>query len=144
MTLVNRFYSLLALLLAGSAGLQAQSDPFPDRTIPARKYQGSMTCTSQVVMNGEIVTDAVVAAYCGDDFRGKNFAGEDPGHPSHVYLTIYGDYTSYKQYLHFKVFTQGKVFTCNPDPAFVYAFNGRIIYKFHISKTEGCQFLLIE
>lgn len=126
MTLVNRFYSLLALLLAGSAGLQAQSDPFPDRTIPARKYQGSMTCTSQVVINGEIVTDAVVAAYCGDDFRGKNFAGEDPGHPSHVYLTIYGDYTSYKQYLHFKVFTQGKVFTCNPDPAFVYAFNGSV------------------
>jgi hypothetical protein len=76
------------------------------------------------MMNGEIVTDAVVAAYCGDDFRGKNSTGEDPGHPNHVYLTIYGDNTASKQYLHFKVFAQGKVFTCNPDPAFVYTFNG--------------------
>jgi hypothetical protein len=75
-------------------------------------------------MNGEIVTDAVVAAYCGDDFRGKNSTGEDPGHRNHVYLTIYGDNTASKQYLHFKVFAQGKVFTCNPDPAFVYTFNG--------------------
>jgi hypothetical protein len=75
-------------------------------------------------MNGEIVTDAVVAAYCGDDFRGKSFAGEDSGHPNHVYLTIYGDYTIEKQYIHFKVYAQGKIFTCNPDPAFVYTFNG--------------------
>lgn len=124
MKLMNRFYSLLALLLVGSASLQAQSDPFPDHTIPAYKYQGSMQCTSQVVMNGEIVTDAVVAAYCGDDFRGKNSTGEDPGHPNHVYLTIYGDYTIEKQYIHFKVYMQGKIFTCNPDPAFVYTFNG--------------------
>ena len=121
---MNRFYSLLALLLVGSASLQAQSDPFPDHTIPAYKYQGSMQCTSQVVMNGEIVTDAVVAAYCGDDFRGKNSTGEDPSHPNHVYLTIYGDYTIEKQYIHFKVYMQGKIFTCNPDPAFVYTFNG--------------------
>ena len=120
----KRIYGLLALLLVGSASLQAQSDPFPAISTVAYQYQGTMICTSQVVNNGEVVTDAVVAAYCGDDFRGKNFAGEDPGHPNHVYLTIYGDYTSYKQYLHFKVFTQGKVFTCNPDPAFVYTFNG--------------------
>ena len=126
MKLMNRFYSLLALLLVGSASLQAQSDPFPDRATPARKYQGSMTCTSQVVMNGEIVTDAVVAAYCGDDFRGKNSTGKDPGHPNHVCLTIYGDHTITKQNIHFKVYMQGKIFTFNPDPAFVYTFNGSV------------------
>ena len=115
---------MLALLLVGSASLQAQSDPFPDIGTVKYKYQGNMQCTSQVVMNGEIVTDAVVAAYCGDDFRGKNSTGEDPNHPSHVYLMIYGDHTASKQYLHFKVFAQGKVFTCNPDPSFVYTFNG--------------------
>ena len=126
MKLMNRFYSLLALLLVGSASLQAQSDPFPDISTVAYKYQGTMTCTSQVVMNGEIVTDAVVAAYCGDDFRGKNSTGKDPDHPNHVFLTIYGDYTIEKQYIHFKVYMQGKIFTYNPDPAFVYTFNGTV------------------
>ena len=85
-----------------------------------------MTCTSQVIQNGAVITDAVVAAYCGDDFRGKNSTGEDPAHPNHVYLTIYGDDTGDRQYLHFKVFTQGKVFTCNPDPAFLYTFYGSV------------------
>ena len=126
MKLMNRFYSLLALLLVGSASLQAQSDPFPDISTVAYKYQGTMTCTSQVVMNGEIVTDAVVAAYCGDDFRGKNSTGKDPGHPNHVCLTIYGDHTITKQNIHFKVYMQGKIFTYNPDPAFVYTFNGTV------------------
>ena len=124
MKLMNRFYSLLALLLVGSASLQAQSDPFPDISTVAYKYYGTMTCTSQVVMNGEIVTDAVVAAYCGDDFRGKNSTGKDPDHPNHVCLTIYGDHTIEKQYIHFRVYMQGKIFTYNPDPAFVYTFNG--------------------
>ncbi len=116
----------LFLLLAGSASLQAQdTDPFPDRTIPPRKYQMSMTCTSQVVMNGAVVTDAVVAAYCGDDFRGKESVGAGTD-PNIAFLTIWGDDTGDKQYLHFRVFTQGKIFTCNPDPAFVYTFNGSV------------------
>lgn len=125
MRLMNRFYSLLALLVVGSASLQAQSDPFPDRTIPALKYQMSMTCTSQVVMNGAIVTDAVVAAYCGDDFRGKESVGAGTN-PNIAFLTIWGDDTGDRQYLHFRVFTQGKIFTCNPDPALVYTFNGNV------------------
>ena len=123
---MNRFYSLLALLLVGSASLRAQSDPFPDISTAAYRYLGSMTCTSQVIQNGAVITDAVVAAYCGDDFRGKNSTGEDPAHPNHVYLTIYGDDTGDRQYLHFKVFTQGKVFTYNPDPAFLYTFYGSV------------------
>ena len=126
MKLMNRFYSLLALLLVGSASLQAQSDPFPDNNTVEYKYQGSMTGVSQVVMNGAIVTDAVVAVYCEDDFRGKNRIGEDPDNPNLVFLYIHGDYTANKQYLHFKVFTQGKVFTCNPDPAIIFTFNGNV------------------
>ena len=126
MKLMNRFYSLLALLLVGSASLQAQSDPFPDNNTVEYKYQGSMTCTSQIVMNGAILTDAVVAVYCEDDFRGKNRIGEDPDNPNLVFLYIHGDYTANKQYLHFKVFTQGKVFTCNPDPAIIFTFNGNV------------------
>ena len=126
MKLIYRFFSLLALLFVGSASLQAQDDPFPDGRIPAYKYQMSMTCKTQVVMNGEIVTDAVVAAYCEDDFRGKNSTGEDPLHPNYVFLSIWGDYTFEKQYIHFRVYTQGKIFTCNPDPAFFYVFNGDV------------------
>ena len=123
---MNRIYSLLALLLVGSASLQAQSDPFPDNNTVEYKYQGSMTCTSQIVMNGAILTDAAVAVYCEDDFRGKNRIGEDPDNPNLVFLYIHGDYTANKQYLHFKVFTQGKVFTCNPDPAIIFTFNGNV------------------
>ena len=126
MKLMNRFYSLLALLLVGSASLQAQSDPFPDNNTVEYKYQGSMTGVSQVVMNGAVVTDAVVAVYCEDDFRGKNRIGEDPDNPNLVFLYIHGDNTANKQYLHFKVFTQGKVFTCNPDPAIIFTFNGNV------------------
>ena len=126
MKLMDRFYSLLALLLVGSASLQAQSDPFPDNNTVEYKYQGSMTCTSQIVMNGAILTDAVVAVYCEDDLRGKNRIGEDPDNPNLVFLYIHGDYTANKQYLHFKVFTQGKVFTCNPDPAIIFTFNGNV------------------
>ena len=126
MKLMNRFYSLLALLLVGSASLQAQSDPFPDNNTVEYKYQGSMTCTSQIVMNGAILTDAVVAVYCEDDLRGKNRIGEDPDNPNLVFLYIHGDNTANKQYLHFKVFTQGKVFTCNPDPAIIFTFNGNV------------------
>lgn len=126
MKLMNRFYSLLALLFVGSASLQAQSDPFPDNSTVEYKYQGSMISVSQVVMNGVVVTDAVVAVYCEDDFRGKNRIGEDPDNSNLVFLYIHGDYTANKQYLHFKVFTQGKVFTCNPGPAFTFTFNGNV------------------
>ena len=125
MKLMNRFYSLLALLLVGSANLLAQDDPFPDKAIPARKYQGSMTCTSQVMQNGVVVTEAVVAAYCGDDFLGKESVGAGTD-PNIAFLTIYGNDTGDIQNLHFKVFTQGKVFTCNPIPALSYTFNGTV------------------
>ncbi len=63
MKIVISIRGLLALLVLGSANLMAQSNPFPDKSIPAFKYQGSMTITAQVVKNGEVVTDADVAVY---------------------------------------------------------------------------------
>ena len=55
MKLSNRFFGLLALLIMGSASLQAQSDPFPDEKILYRKYQGSMTAIILVQQNNTIL-----------------------------------------------------------------------------------------
>ena len=63
MKLSKRIYGLLALLLVGSASLQAQDDPFPDNSVPSHQYQGYMTIIAKVVQNGVAVTNAVVAVY---------------------------------------------------------------------------------
>ena len=126
MKLSKRIYGLLALLLTGSVSLQAEDDPFPDNSIPSRQYQGYMTITAQVVQNGAAVTNAVVAVYCGNEFRGKKSVGNDNNHPNLVYLTAYGDYTGSDQYLYFKVYTGGQTFTYNPDPAIIYDFDGSL------------------
>ena len=108
------------LLLMGSASLQAQgTDPFPDVNTVSGNYSANMTIIAKVVKNGEAVTDATIAAYCGEEFRGKDIVGVDVNHPEHAYLTVYGDY-EYNKYLLFKVYTEGHVFTCNPNPAVQY------------------------
>ena len=113
---MNRFYSLLALLFMGSVSLQAQDDPFGD--FNPRLYQSNMTITAQVVQNGNVVTDGIVAVYCRDELRGKKNVGNDPNHPDLVYLQVYANSTGvYDQYLHFKVYTGGCIFTFTPDPA---------------------------
>ena len=122
MKLKKRIYSLLALLLVGSASLQAQDDPFGDFNF--RLYQSNMIITAQVVQNGNIVTSAVVAAYCGDELRGKSNVGNDPSNPNLVYMQVYANSTgTHNQFLHFKVFTGGHVYTFNPDPAMVWKNN---------------------
>ena len=109
------------LLLAGSANVQAQdSAPFPE--VNNRLYQGSMTITAQVVQNAEVVTDAVVAVYCGDEIRGRNSVGSGTN-PGLVYLTVYGHTSGTQQNLYFKVYTGGMTFTCNPDPAILFKNN---------------------
>ncbi len=120
---MNRIYSLLALLLVGSASLQAQGgDPFGE--FNSWLYQNNMTVTAQVVLNGTVVTEAIVAAYCGNELRGKNFVGNDPTHPNLIYLQVYANSTgTLDQFLHFKVFTNGHVFTFNPDPIMVFKNN---------------------
>ena len=120
MNLMNRFYSLLVLLLVGSASLLAQDDPFPDASTAAAKYDSNMCIIARVMMNGEAVTDATVAAYCGDEFRGKQIAGADPKDPTLVFLMAYGGYTGKKQYMHFRVYTNGRIYIYNSDPDLVY------------------------
>lgn len=115
-----KIVSLLALLFMGGASLMAQdTDPFPD--VKIGKYQGSMTITAQVRQNGEIVTDAVVAVFCESELRGKGSVGNGTN-PDLAFLTVYGDNTTYDQYLYFKVYTDGHIFTCNPNPAMKYIF----------------------
>ena len=115
MKLMDRFYSLLALLLVGSASLQAQdTDPFPDFNF--RLYSSNVVLTAQVKQNNEVVTDALVAVFCGNEIRGKKRVGEGTD-PNVLYMMVYGDYQAEYQYLHFKVYTGGKIFTYNPNPA---------------------------
>ena len=124
MKLTNRIYGLLALLFMGSASLQAQdSDPFGG--FNPRLYQNNMTVTAQVVQNGQMITNGIVAVYCGTDLRGKNNIGNDPDNPSLVYLQVYGNSTgTNNQYLHFKVYTDEHVFTFTPDPAITWNNDG--------------------
>ena len=121
MKLIHKIYGLLALLLMGSASLQAQDDPFGD--FNPRLYQGNMQLTAQVRQNGNIVTNAVIAVYCGDELRGKDRVGNGTN-PDVAYLTVYGDYTGNNQYLYFKVYTAGQIYTITPTTSIVYEFNG--------------------
>ena len=122
MKLTNRIYSLLVLLLVGSTSLWAQdNDPFGN--VNEHKYQGSMTITAQVQQNGNVITDAIVAVYCKDELRGKKRVGAGTN-PNLAYLTVYGEYTGYDDYLLFKVYTNGQTFICNPNPAITFTYNG--------------------
>ena len=115
MKLMNRIYGLLALLMMGSASLQANgNDPFGD--FDPYQYQGNMQITAKVVQNSQVVTTAVVAVFCEDELRGKASVGNDANNPDIVYLTIYGNGGN-NQSLYFKVYSDGHVFTFNPDPA---------------------------
>ena len=124
MKLMNRFYSLLVLLLVGSASLQAQGgDPFGD--FNPRDYKNNMTINAQVQQNGAVVTNALIAVYCENELRGKANVGNGTD-PQLAYLSVYGNSTGSDQYLYFKVYTGGVTFTCNPDPAIVFSSNGSI------------------
>ena len=116
MKLMNRINGLLALLIMGSVSLQAKGgDPFDD--VNPWLYQGNMTITAQVVQNGNVVTTAVVAAFCEDVLRGKASVGNDVNNPGFVYLTVYGKSGDDHQSLYFKVYTNEHVFTFHPDQA---------------------------
>ena len=118
-----RFFSLLALLLVGSAGTQAQtSDPFPK--VSFRRYQGNMTITAQVMQYDQVVKDAIVAVYCDESIRGKESVGSGTD-PQIAYLTVYGNAGS-KQELSFKVYTNGRIFTYKPSTAVTFKNNGSV------------------
>ena len=115
MKLIYRLFSLLALLLVGSASLQAQDeDPFPE--LNYYLYQCNVTITSKIVQNGNVLKDALVAVFCGDEIRGKETVGSGT-QPDIAFITVHGNYLGKYQYLTFKVFTGGKIFTFNPNPS---------------------------
>ena len=99
------------LLLVGSASLMAQDDPFGDFNF--RLYSNNVMISVEVMQNGGVVTDAVVAVYCGEELRGKERVGSGTN-PNLAFVTFYGDYTGYYQHIDFKVYTKGTVFSCAP------------------------------
>ena len=111
------------LLFVGSTSLLAQDDPFPK--VSFRRYQGSMTITAQVVQNGQVVTDAIVAVYCEETIRGKKTVGSGTN-PQLAYLTVYGNNTIEQQQLYFKVYTSGIIFTYTPSTAVIFKNNSSI------------------
>lgn len=101
-----KHYSLLALLFVGSAGLQAQTDPFPD--VDDSEYSNNMTLTGYVRLDGAVLgQDAVVAVYDGDVIRGKASPTDTDHNTDILFITICGELDG--QALHFKVFTGGRV-----------------------------------
>ncbi len=123
MKLKFKIYCWLVLLLVGSASLRAQEDPFPE--VSFRLYQGSMTITAQVVQNGQVVTDAVVAVYCEETIRGKKIVGSGTN-PQLAYLTVYGNTTLEEQQLYFMVYTSGTIFTYTPSTSVIFKNNSSI------------------
>jgi len=119
MKTVNRFQGLLVLLVMGSANLLGQNSYFPSTRPLAAKYYDNMPITAQVMQNGEVVMDAEVGVYCGDDFRGANKVGNGT-HPNLVFLTSFGDWSEYPQHLHFRVYKDGHIFTYVPDTPLEY------------------------
>ena len=107
-SLRNRIYSLLALLLMGSASGMAEGDPFGDYN--PNMYSNTMSLAGCVYLNGEkLGKEAVVAAFCGNTLRGK----QSPNNEGELYLTIGGEYTGDKIY--FKVYTGGRVIEVDQD-----------------------------
>lgn len=99
----------------------AQDDPFG--SYDPYQWGNNMSLTGYVRMNGEILgNETVVAAYCGDELRGKDHPMDDGDKKSILYLDIYGDIKGEK--LHFKVYTGGRVIEV--DQGLTFTANGLI------------------
>ena len=125
--MTRRIYSLLVLLLVGSASLIAQdtTDPFPD--VDPHKYDNSMIIRGQVRQNGVALgNDAVVAVYCGDEIRGKGqpFSDENHIHTNFIQFLVHGDGDTNGDPLVFKVYTGGKIMEV--DQGLTYQNNAQI------------------
>lgn len=127
---------MLALLF-WSVGMWADSaDPFP--TVNSRSFYGSMNITMRVMMDGEPMQNVIVAAYCGDEIRGKG-TPKSAKKPGVVFLTVYGNKTGEK--LSFKVCqtTDGHIFEI--DNGLEYTFNaimGSSKEPYEIEAVFGC------
>ena len=98
---LKRIQMMLALLFVGSASILAD-DLFPGD--PGHKYQNYKRLVGKVLLNGEELTsEAVVAAYAGDELRGK----KSPDDENMVWLQLWGD--DHVVPIHFKVYTGGRI-----------------------------------
>ena len=98
---LKRIQMMLALLFVGSASMLAD-DLFPGD--PEHKYQMYKRLVGKVLLNGEELTsEAVVAAYAGDELRGK----KSPDNENMVWLQLWGDDNVVP--IHFKVYTGGRI-----------------------------------
>ena len=111
----KKFQALLALLFVGSASMLADGDdPFPD--VPFPRWQGNMTLTAKVILNGvELDENTIVAAYDGDQIRGKQAINDNKV----LYMVIGGDYGEYPP-LHFKVYTGGRIIEVDQGLTYYY------------------------
>ncbi|MBQ6767639.1 MAG: hypothetical protein IJP46_03090 [Prevotella sp.] len=93
---------------------QSDSDPFPD---PEYNTQYNMSITGQVRINGEALPDGtIVAAYCGDEIRGKEVIFSQGPYINLLMIVISGDRNG--DPLHFKVFTEGRIIETDPGIVF--------------------------
>ena len=98
---LKRIQMMLALLFVGSASMLAD-DLFPGD--PEHKYQMYKMLVGKVLLNGEELTsEAVVAAYVGDELRGKVSIDNE----NMVWLQLWGD--DHVVPIHFKVCTGGRI-----------------------------------
>jgi hypothetical protein len=97
---------MLVLLLVGSTSLMAQDDPFGE--FQYNDYQFVMGVTGFVRLGDEkLDNETVVAAFCGDQLRGKCNPMDEYPYTSIIYLDVYSNKAGEK--IHFKVFTGGRV-----------------------------------
>lgn len=119
----SKLFSLLALLILGSARLVAQTnDPFP--AVDEHKYANSMIITGQVRKNGGLLTkddNVIVAVYQGDELRGKGDLFDTGSYNDLFMIMVYGD-TNDEQ-LYFKVYAEGSILEA--DQQLTYKINGR-------------------
>jgi hypothetical protein len=118
----SKLFSLLALLILGSARLAAQAtDPFP--AVDVTKYANSMIITGQVRMNGKVLTkddNVVVAVFQGDELRGKDVLFDTGSYNDLFMVMVYGDTNG--ELLSFKVYAEGSIFEA--DQQLTYTING--------------------
>jgi len=111
----KRIQTILALLLVGSVSILAEGDdPFP--AVPAGKWQGNMTLSGRVYLNGEeLGSETVVAAYENEQIRGKSRINENKS----LTLTILGDAGEHPA-IHFKVYTGGRIIEVDQGLTYTY------------------------
>ena len=118
---MKRILSILLMsVVLGGGVASAQTDPFP--AVNENAFPGNMIVVAQLIASGLSPTSNVVlAAYAGDEIRGKNVA-DDSG--DFVFsMFVYGNTTG--ETLHFAVAIDGVIQQLEEE-TFTYKFNGQL------------------